>query len=380
MIELVDELSEIHDELLSAMKFYYDLAYRSTLNSLLENIKKVENAWCGSWYGYRAKVYYRDFESPPLGMYFSHNWQYEAEPNSELQDESSWQMFSEAQVQSVIEEGIEKRDIGNAFDETGKWIQAFRDRKVDILAIIRIVQKSHSSLFDRLMEQAEQLQIPTIDGIVRSMRPAELDTEDPIAKEQGIWTPPHIQLHAKVLWSIRAAGSVHELAKLVQKTIAQIERVSAVSNERRITGAKVFIGHGHSPIWRELKDFLQDDLRLNCVAFEMVSIVGNTISDELATMLYDSEFAFLVCTAEDETVDGKKHPRMNVIHEAGLFGGRLGFDRAVILLEEECERFSNNQGILHSSFPKNNIKCTYYDVRRALEKKDIIPRLYDGSR
>ena len=28
--------------------------------------------------------------------------------------------------------------------------------------------------------------------------------------------------------------------------------------------------------------------------------------------------------------------RMNVIHEVGLFQGRLGFERAIVLLEEGC--------------------------------------------
>jgi predicted nucleotide-binding protein len=36
---------------------------------------------------------------------------------------------------------------------------------------------------------------------------------------------------------------------------------------------------------------------------------------------------------------------MNVVHEAGLFQGRLGFTRAIIMLEEGCEEFSNIEGL-----------------------------------
>ena len=41
---------------------------------------------------------------------------------------------------------------------------------------------------------------------------------------------------------------------------------------------------------------------------------------------------------------------MNVVHEAGLFQGRLGFTRAIVLLEEGCAEFSNIQGLQRSDF------------------------------
>jgi predicted nucleotide-binding protein len=50
-------------------------------------------------------------------------------------------------------------------------------------------------------------------------------------------------------------------------------------------------------------------------------------------MLDAAAFAFLVMTAEDVRGDGKLQARLNVIHEAGLFQGRLGFRKAIILLD-----------------------------------------------
>ena len=57
---------------------------------------------------------------------------------------------------------------------------------------------------------------------------------------------------------------------------------------------------------------------------------------------------------------------MNVVHEAGLFQGRLGFSRAIILLEESCEEFSNIHGLGQIRFPKGNIKAVFEDVRQLL--------------
>ncbi len=43
----------------------------------------------------------------------------------------------------------------------------------------------------------------------------------------------------------------------------------------------------------------------------------------------------------------------------GCFQGKLGFTRAIILLEEGCEEFSNVEGLGQIRFPKGNIKATF---------------------
>ena len=88
--------------------------------------------------------------------------------------------------------------------------------------------------------------------------------------------------------------------------------------------------------WRELKDFLSDRLKLDWVEFNREPAAGISTTERLKTVLDNAGFAFLVFTAEDESGDGTVHARDNVIHEAGLFQGCLGFDRAIILMEEGC--------------------------------------------
>jgi predicted nucleotide-binding protein len=56
-------------------------------------------------------------------------------------------------------------------------------------------------------------------------------------------------------------------------------------------------------------------------------------------MLNTSSIAFLVFTGEDEAGDGGVRARQNVVHEAGLFQGKLGFSKALMLLEEGTEEF-----------------------------------------
>ena len=88
-------------------------------------------------------------------------------------------------------------------------------------------------------------------------------------------------------------------------------------------------------------------------------------------MLGKSSFAIIVMTAEDEDKDGKFHPRANVIHELGLFQGRLGFSKAIILLEDGTEEFSNIEGINQIRYSKNNIKETYGEVIASIKREFI---------
>jgi hypothetical protein len=136
----------------------------------------------------------------------------------------------------------------------------------------------------------------------------------------------------------------------------------------------VFIGHGRSAAWRDLKDHLQDQHGFRVVAYEIGARAGHTIRDILEEMLGQASIAFLVMTGEDVQEDGAVRSRQNVVHEVGLFQGRLGFPRGVVLLEEGAEEFSNLHGIQQIRFSKNSIRETFGDVlatiRREFESDD----------
>jgi len=131
----------------------------------------------------------------------------------------------------------------------------------------------------------------------------------------------------------------------------------------------IFIGHGRSGAWRDLKDHLQDKHEYEVSAYEIGSRAGHTIRDILEEMLDESSCAFLVLTGEDEMPDGRLLARQNVIHETGLFQGRLGFSRAIVLLEDGAEEFSNLAGIQQIRFAKSNIKETFGEVLAVLRRE-----------
>ncbi len=131
----------------------------------------------------------------------------------------------------------------------------------------------------------------------------------------------------------------------------------------------IFIGHGRSNQWRDLKDHLQDKHGYKIEAYEVGARAGHAIRDILEEMLVKSSIAFLVMTGEDKDEEGNLHARENVIHELGLFQGKLGFPRAIILLEEGTSEFSNIYGIHQIRYSRNNIKETFGEILATLKRE-----------
>lgn len=198
-------------------------------------------------------------------------------------------------------------------------------------------------------------------------------SHDTVALSQGIRLAPHelirIEAHALELPFERAK----ELTTLIRRAADHIDRISQAPPTRaRQVGTRVFIGHGRSLLWRELKDFVADRLDLPYDEFNRVPVAGTTNVDRLSEMLDNAAVAFLILTAEDEQAGGSHVARQNVVHEAGLFQGRLGFSRAIVMLEDGCEPFSNIDGLGQLRFPADRISAVFEDIRRVLERESLI--------
>lgn len=172
--------------------------------------------------------------------------------------------------------------------------------------------------------------------------------------------------------NINASEELEKRTHLLESYVTAIEKIGVNAFVNRNIGSRVFIGHGQSPIWRELKDFLSDRLELRWDEFNREAVAGITTFGRISEMLDSASFAFLVMTAEDQHSDTTTHARQNVVHEVGLFQGKIGPRKAIILLEEGCNEFSNIVGLSQIRFPKGQISAVFEEIRRVLEREGVI--------
>jgi hypothetical protein len=368
-----EELIEIANRLETASIIATDTAIREPLDTLEAVAKEVGKAWSGSWLGYQSTVYYADLKPPPMGARFSQEWGFK-ELYSIPTTTGDWEEFSFDAVRAAIYESAQSPNLKSATGASADAASVFDSQKSEVLSILTTqCALGNDPYLDNLRQEVEKLRLRSQREFEYSWRPAgETITRDMIALSQGYRTPPHITVLAEVA-SVRLPFALcKELSNIARKAGSHLSRKKRQRQRADLIGTNVFIGHGRSLVWRQLKDFVQDRLDLPWDEFNRVPVAGITNIARLSEMLDAAAVAFLIMTGDDEQVDGKLHARMNVVHEAGLFQGRLGFTKAIVLLEEGCEEFSNIQGLGQIRFPKGNLAAVFEDIRQVLEREGIL--------
>ena len=377
----MNQATEPHEELLHIAERMDQLAedgqeakIQEPLERLTQAAKEIGKAWSGSCLGYHANVYYEDLNSPPPGVRFSQEWGLEDNIHNAFGGSRGWVEFEAEKIKAKIYELAKHPDLEPARKYNNGAANEFDAQKLSTLSIIETkLANSNDNFLKHLKDEIEELSTKTKTEMAKALMPnGHVMSHDYTAINQGARVPPHFFVLSKVLAIQHTIGSVTNLAKITRQAGLHLQRQRHQSRRVEVAGKNVFIGHGRSPIWRELKDFIQDRLGLPVDEFNRVPVAGITNIARLSEMMNAAAIAFLVMTGEDEQPDGNSRARMNVIHEAGLFQGRLGFTRAIVLFEEGCEEFSNIEGLGQIRFPKGNIKSAFEEIRKVLEREEVL--------
>jgi predicted nucleotide-binding protein len=369
-----DELFKIADHLEAQSNKLKDGQLDKPLQLLIEAANQAGKASSGSWLGYHSRVYYSSLSEAPPGARFSQEFG--------LMDTLSfsgtigdWREYRFDEVVSAIRGTCGNPDTSNQADLSSLTKDVFEESQSKIISLLFSFQESRKDdkFLQDISEKIEKLKILRASEFVEAVRPSgQFISSDMPAIQAGLQVPPHIDVLARVFAIRHPFTACGDLSKLTRRAASHVQNILQHQIRSARIGTNVFIGHGRSPVWKDLKDFIQDRMRLPWDEFNRMPVAGFTNIARLSQMLDEAAIAFLIMTAEDEQADGRQHARLNVIHEAGLFQGRLGFERAIILLEEGCEEFSNVQGLGQIRFPKGGLSASFEDIRRVLEREGLV--------
>jgi hypothetical protein len=373
---IADDLFNVAEQLESQSNIMKTKEFDDALQRLADSAELVGKSWSGSWLGYHSTVYYADLLEPPPGARFSKEWG--MMDTFAIRDTvGDWREHRYDDVVSAIKQHAGNPDTKEQEDKASTAKEVFEESQSQVLSLLSGVLKTRKDdkFLQNISDKVEKLKSYGPSEFVEAMRPkAQMMSRDMPAIQAGLHTPPHLSVIADVLAIKFPFTACEKLSKLSRSAASHIQNVEKHKIRSERIGTNVFIGHGRSSVWKDLKDFIQDRMHLPWDEFNRLPVAGITNIDRLSQMLEEAAIAFLIMTAEDEQADGKQHARQNVIHEAGLFQGRLGFERAIILLEEGCEEFSNVQGLCQIRYPKGNVSVVFEYIRRVLEREGLVDK------
>jgi predicted nucleotide-binding protein len=367
---LITELRQLEASSLSLSEEFRRAEER--LDGLRSRAETLRKSHSNSFFGDHALTYYKGFEQPPRG--FDVEWGHLSGFDGEYNP--GWVIHSLDYLIEFAYGDLSYDKIESENDELNTKAKEVRDRTLDVLEIAKV--NADPALL-RIIEDVVRKVPKAFESAsaqsyaAEAIRTAPNITRDSRNLHQGIRTPVHVAALAQIHFLSGTSKALTANANSIRR-ILQAASLAMPTKASTPRADKVFIGHGRSSVWRELQSYLEKDLRLETHEFNSEPVAGTSTQARLDEMLQTSCMAFLVMTAEDELSDGTRRARENVVHEAGLFQGRLGWTKAIVLIEDGCTEFSNLHGINHIKFGKGQITDSFVDVRRSLAREGFVSR------
>lgn len=368
------DLFEIAETAAEALAQIKSDEIQKPLAAIEREAEVAKRAWSGSNIGYHANVYFGGLRPKTPDAEFSPEWGLmDVWPTH--QPHRMWEKMDPETVRSTILDRAGNPDLGAIQKKLEKISDAFSAAREKAISVLIVATADLEDAFlAKKLEIIEGLNLFRAPDIALSLVPkgSRLWSRDSLAMTQGLQVAPHQRLIGEYLAATVLKNGLDTLHKATLEAASHLKRLSARGAKAAMIGTNVFIGHGRSPIWRELSAFIEKRIGLPVDEFNSVPVAGISTTARLSELLDAAAFAFLIMTAEDEQSDGTLRARENVVHEVGLFQGRLGFTRAIVLLEEGCQEFSNIHGVGQLRFPRGNISAKFEDIRAVLEREGLI--------
>jgi hypothetical protein len=178
---------------------------------------------------------------------------------------TGWDEYRFDDVRSAIFTLAGGVDISSYQDSSRAAKRHFEEKKAELLSILQTVTslKKDDAFLTRLRDEAQKTKVFSGSDFIADQQPSgSLWSRDSTAMSQGIRIPPHVAVLAEVFALRQPFSALEQLAQIAKRASSHIKRLERQRIREERIGTNVFIGHGRSVVWRELKDFVQDRLKL----------------------------------------------------------------------------------------------------------------------
>ena len=133
---------------------------------------------------------------------------------------------------------------------------------------------------------------------------------------------------------------------------------------------KAFISHGKESVaLTKLEEFLRA-LGVEPLIVKEQPSLDKTVDDKVNYYLSQADFVIILATGDDK-IEGKLHPRQNVIHEIGL-AQNTHAGKVIYLLEEGTEFPSNIRPKVYEPFKQRNMMNAFLHIAKELRAYGIL--------
>ena len=201
-----------------------------------------------------------------------------------LGSRGDWREFEFEKVVAHIRNTAGEPDLTPAKTAAKQAAKAFDTAQSTIVSILETEIAAQSDPFlSKLKTDVDNLDPMSKMDVAQHWLPkGQIVTRDMIAMGQKNQVPPHIDVLAEVASLRQAFGVCQAAADIARKAASHLERKGRSKAVADRVGTNLFIGHGRSAAWRELKDFVQDRLGLPWDEFNRVPVAGVTNITRLA--------------------------------------------------------------------------------------------------
>ena len=204
-----------------------------------------------------------------------------------------WLEFDPDEVERAIYEIAGVDDLAQSQEFTQQAALAFESERSDVLSVFaEELAHTKDSFLESIKGQVEKLSLLSEIEVAHQLVPRGAGwSRDSLAVTQGFRLPPHFRVLSEVWAMQHTAETVEKLSDMARKAGSHLSRQRRQRRRTETVGTNVFIGHGRSHIWRELKDFIEDRLNLPADEFNRVAVAGVTPVGDGANTWYQASAA-----------------------------------------------------------------------------------------